>query len=119
MAENATQLASGHCAACKGDTPKLTPREVEERLAALSGWKLSGDGSSIRKDWRVENFAAGIELFNRVAAVAEAEDHHPDLHLEGYRNVRIELSTHAIGGLSQNDFIMAAKIDQLPIRSQH
>ena len=58
---------------------------------------------------------AGIEFFNRVAEVAEDEGHHPDLHLEGYRNVWIELYTHAIGGLSENDFILAAKIDQLPI----
>ena len=50
-----------------------------------------------------------------VAEVAEADGHHPDLHLEGYRNVSIELWTHAIGGLSENDFILAAKIDQLPI----
>ena len=116
MTATATQLADGHCSACKGDTPKLTPREVDERLSALSGWKLGVDGLCIRKDWQVEDFAAGIEFFNRVAEVAEAEDHHPDLHLEGYRNVRIELSTHAVGGLSQNDFILAAKIDQLPIR---
>jgi 4a-hydroxytetrahydrobiopterin dehydratase len=115
MAEIATQLAAAHCSACEGDARKLTPRKVEERLSELSGWRLNADGSMIRKEWRVENFSAGIEFFNRVAEVAEAEDHHPDLHLEGYRNVSIELSTHAVGGLSQNDFILAAKIDQLPI----
>jgi 4a-hydroxytetrahydrobiopterin dehydratase len=116
MAGNATQLAAAHCAACEGNAPKLTPKEVKERLSDLAGWKLNADGLRIRKDWRVETFAAGIEFLNRVAEVAEAEDHHPDLHLEGYRNVWIELSTHAVGGLSQNDFILAAKIDQLPIR---
>ena len=58
---------------------------------------------------------AGIDFFNRCAEVAEADGHHPDLHLEGYRNVSVELWTHAIGGLSENDFILAAKIDQLPI----
>jgi 4a-hydroxytetrahydrobiopterin dehydratase len=115
MAEIATQLAAAHCSACEGGVPKLTTREVEERLFELSGWRLSADGSKIRKNWLVEDFPAGIEFFNRVAEVAEAEDHHPDLRLEGYRNVSIELSTHAVGGLSQNDFILAAKIDQLPI----
>jgi 4a-hydroxytetrahydrobiopterin dehydratase len=115
MAGNATQLAAAHCAACEGDAPKLPPREIEQRLSELAGWTLAADGSRIRKDWRVENFAAGVAFFNRVAELAEAEDHHPDLHLEGYRNVWIELSTHAVGGLSQNDFILAAKIDQLPI----
>ncbi len=59
---------------------------------------------------------AGIDFFSRVADVAENDGHHPDLHLEGYRNVWIELYTHAIGGLSENDFILAAKIDDLPIR---
>ena len=68
-----------------------------------------------RKDWQVEDFLAGIEFFSQVADVAEAEGHHPDLHLESYRNLWIEW-THAIGGLTENDFILAAKIDQLPIR---
>jgi 4a-hydroxytetrahydrobiopterin dehydratase len=116
MAESATQLAAAHCAACEGNAPKLTPREVEEQLSELSGWQLSDDGSRIHKNWQVADFKAGIEFFNRVTEIAEAEDHHPDLHLQGYRNVRIELSTHFVGGLSQNDFILAAKIDQLPIR---
>ena len=110
------QQAAGHCSVCEGKTPKLTPKEAEERLAALSGWQFRADGSRIRKDWKVENFRAGIDFFNQVAEVAEAEDHHPDLHLEGYRNVWIELSTHAVGGLSENDFILAAKIDCLPVR---
>jgi 4a-hydroxytetrahydrobiopterin dehydratase len=63
----------------------------------------------------VKNFMAGLKFFNRVAEVAEADQHHPDLHLEGYRKVAIEIWTHAIGGLSENDFILAAKIDELPV----
>ena len=55
-----------------------------------------------------------VELFQKTAEVAEAEGHHPDLHLTGYRRLRIEVTTHAIGGLSENDFILAAKIDSLP-----
>jgi 4a-hydroxytetrahydrobiopterin dehydratase len=66
--------------------------------------------------WQVEDSVAGIEFFSQVAELTEAEGHHPDLHLEGYRNVWIELWTHAVGGLSQNDFILAAKIDRLPVR---
>ena len=58
---------------------------------------------------------AAIDFFNEVAALAEAEGHHPDLHLVGYRDVAIEVWTHAIGGLSENDFILAAKIDALPV----
>jgi 4a-hydroxytetrahydrobiopterin dehydratase len=58
---------------------------------------------------------AGIDFFNKVAEVAEEDGHHPDLHIAGYRNVAVELWTHAIGGLSENDFILAAKIDRLPV----
>ena len=76
---------------------------------------MTHDGQRIRKDWKVKNFMAGIEFFNRCAELAEADGHHPDLHIEGYRNVSVELWTHAIGGLSENDFILAAKIDELPI----
>jgi len=64
----------------------------------------------------VKNFVAGVEFFTRVAELAESEGHHPDLHLDGYRHVWIELWTHAVGGLSENDFMLAAKIDRLPIR---
>jgi 4a-hydroxytetrahydrobiopterin dehydratase len=58
---------------------------------------------------------AGMHFFNKVAEIAEEDGHHPDLHIEGYRNVSIELWTHAIGGLSENDFILAAKIDEVPV----
>jgi 4a-hydroxytetrahydrobiopterin dehydratase len=61
---------------------------------------------------------AGMKFFDAVARAAEAENHHPDLHLTGYRNVAIELWTHAIGGLSENDFILAAKIDRLPVEEK-
>jgi len=73
------------------------------------------DGKRIRRDWRVKDFQAGLEFLNKAGALAEQEGHHPDLHLEGYRNVAIELWTHALGGLSENDFILAARIDQLPV----
>jgi len=58
---------------------------------------------------------AGIDFFNKVAEVAEEDGHHPDLHIAGYRNVLVELWTHAIGGFSENDFILAAKIDRVPV----
>jgi len=74
-------------------------------------WKPFGSSTRIRRDWTLRNFRDAIKLLNNVAALAEREQHHPDLHLEGYRRVWIELFTHAIGGLSENDFIVAAKID--------
>ena len=109
------QLTQKKCLPCEGGVPKYTPAEASRQLTRLAGWRLTHDGQRIRQDWVVKNFTAGIDFFQRVAEVAEADGHHPDLHLEGYRNVWIELYTHAIGGLSENDFILAAKIDQLPI----
>jgi 4a-hydroxytetrahydrobiopterin dehydratase len=116
MAKDATLLVAARCGACEGGVEKLTLAQAEEQLAAISGWHFNDDGTRLRKDWQAENFLAGIEFFERVAELAEAEGHHPDLHLEGYRNVWIELWTHSVGGLSENDFILAAKIDRLPIR---
>lgn len=109
------QLTAKHCLPCEGGVPKLTREQAEDQLAAVPGWCLTDDGHRIFKQWRMKDFVAGIDFFNRVARVAEEEGHHPDLHLEGYRNLRIEIWTHAIDGLSENDFILAAKIDQLPV----
>ena len=109
------QLLSKKCVPCEGGVPKLTPAEASAQLESLRGWTITHQGERIRKEWFVKNFLAGMKFFNAVAEVAEAEGHHPDLHLVGYRNVAIEIWTHAIGGLSENDFILAAKIDKLPI----
>lgn len=111
----AAQLVAKKCKPCEGGVDACTLDEARNQLAGLSGWYLTHDGQRIRKDWTVKNFMAGLAFFDRVAEVAEADGHHPDLHIEGYRNVWIELWTHAIGGLSENDFILAAKIDRLPI----
>ena len=109
------QLTAKKCVPCEGGVPRYSADEAKTQIALLEGWRLTHDGQRIRKDWTVKNFMAGMEFFNRCAEVAEADGHHPDLHLEGYRNVSIELWTHAIGGLSENDFILAAKIDALPV----
>jgi 4a-hydroxytetrahydrobiopterin dehydratase len=113
--QTAEQLTQKKCVPCEGGVPKYTLDEAKSQLTKLAGWRLTHDGQRIRKDWVVKNFMAGMEFFQKVAGVAEQDGHHPDLHLEGYRNAWIELYTHAIGGLSENDFILAAKIDQLPI----
>lgn len=115
-AQTASELAAKKCVPCEGGVPKLSLEATLSQLAKLSGWTLSHDGERIRKNWIVKNFMTGIDFFNRVAELAEEEGHHPDLHLEGYRNVSIEIWTHAIGGLSENDFILAAKIDRLPVK---
>jgi 4a-hydroxytetrahydrobiopterin dehydratase len=114
--KTADQLAAKKCVPCEGGVPKYTRAQAEEQLKKLSAWQLTSDGQRIRKEWNAKNFMAAIDFFNAVAKVAEAEDHHPDLHLESYRRVAIEIWTHAIAGLSENDFILAAKIDRLPIK---
>lgn len=111
-----TTLARKTCKPCEGGVEPIRKAEVEKLLGGLTGWKLTGDGRRIRREWKVEDFLAGIDFFQKIAEVAEADDHHPDLHLTGYRNVAVELSTHAIGGLSENDFILAAKINELPVK---
>lgn len=114
-AQTPQQLAAKRCAPCEGGVEPYTAEQARQQLAALEGWRLTHEGRRIRKDWTVRDFAAAMDFFHRVAELAEAEGHHPDLHLEGYRRVWIELWTHAIGGLSENDFILAAKIDRLPV----
>jgi 4a-hydroxytetrahydrobiopterin dehydratase len=114
-AQSPTELVKKKCLPCEGGVRPYSVDEAREQLQQLEGWKLTHDGRRIRKDWLVKDFIAGIEFFSRCAQLAESDDHHPDLHIEGYRNVWVELWTHAIGGLSENDFILAAKIDRLPI----
>ena len=115
MSVTATELTRKQCKACEGDVPLVNEEQVRDYLKAVPLWRLSDDGRRIRREWRVKDFATALDFFARVGQVAETEDHHPDLHLTGYRNVAIELSTHAAGGLTENDFIVAAKIDPLPV----
>ncbi|MFP6657326.1 MAG: 4a-hydroxytetrahydrobiopterin dehydratase [Pirellulales bacterium] len=110
------QLTKKKCLPCEGGVEPYTTEQSLAQLHQLDGWNLSNDGQRIRKDWTVKHFMAGMDFFNAVAEVAENDGHHPDLHIEGYRNVSVELWTHAIGGLSENDFILAAKIDRVPIK---
>lgn len=113
--QTSAELVQKKCLPCEGGVPKYTEAQAEAQIKQLSQWRLTHNGMRIRRDWIVKNFIAAMQFFQQVANVAEADGHHPDLHLEGYRKVWIEIWTHAIGGLSENDFILAAKIDQLPI----
>ena len=105
------------CPACEGNVAKLSPDQAGEAVGKLSGWYLTEQSQRIRKDWKVKDFRVAMAFLNRVAVLAEQEGHHPDLHLTGYRHVSIEIWTHSIGGLSEYDFALAAKIDQLPVTS--
>jgi 4a-hydroxytetrahydrobiopterin dehydratase len=114
-AMNAATLTQKRCAPCEGGVAPLSREQMPAYLQAVPAWQASADGKRLRREWRVKDFATALDFFYRIGRIAEEEDHHPDLHLTGYRNVAIELSTHAIGGLSENDFILAAKIDRLPV----
>jgi len=105
-------LAQRKCKPCEGGTEPLPLSAAQTLLQDVAGWELV-DGKAIRKTIKCKDFLDTVALIQKIAPIAEAEDHHPDLHLTGYRKLTIELSTHAIGGLSENDFILAAKIDQL------
>jgi 4a-hydroxytetrahydrobiopterin dehydratase len=110
-----SQLSQKHCVSCESGAAALRSDEVEALLKRTPAWQLAEGGKRIRREWRVKDFATALDFFQRVGKIAEEEDHHPDLHLVGYRNVTIELSTHAVNGLTENDFILAAKIDELPV----
>jgi 4a-hydroxytetrahydrobiopterin dehydratase len=113
---NSSQLLRGkHCKACEGGVPRSTAGEVQALLKQVPGWTKMPGQERIRREWKVKDFATGLDFFRRVGDIAEAENHHPDLHLVGYRNVAIEIWTHAVNGLTENDFILAARIDQLPV----
>lgn len=111
--QNPEDLITRKCVPCEGGVDVCPLPFVVEQLEKLPGWYLTHENQRIRKDWQVKDFLTGLGFFQRVAEIAENEGHHPDLHLEGYRNVSIEIWTHAIGGLSENDFILAAKIDEV------
>lgn len=116
--QNAKELITKKCVPCEGGVDPCPLPFVTEQLEKLPGWYLTHENQRIRKDWEVKNFVVGLDFFNRVGVVAEAEAHHPDLHLVSYKNVSIEIWTHAIGGLSENDFILAAKIDEIEVKTQ-
>lgn len=103
-------LAGGHCVACEAGTPPLSADEARALLGQVPGWEL--EEGKISRRFRFKDFKGSMEFVNRVAEVAEAEGHHPDLHIS-WNRVRVELTTHAIKGLSRNDFVMAAKINEM------
>lgn len=90
----------------------LSRSEAEQRLSALDGWQLSADGKAIRKHYKFSNFTEALAYTNRLGALAEEANHHPDLTL-GWGYVGVTFTTHDAGGLRDNDFAMAKKADSL------
>lgn len=95
---------------CEGGAKPLSREEAERYISEVEGWTLDGEGKKISKEFKFRDFIGAINFMERVADVAEMEDHHPDIHIH-YNKVVLELWTHAIGGLSENDFIVAAKVN--------
>ncbi|RPJ45940.1 MAG: 4a-hydroxytetrahydrobiopterin dehydratase [Betaproteobacteria bacterium] len=105
-----TGLADKKCKPCEGGVAPLTPGEINTLLKRLNGWAYAG--GVLTKTWEFRNYHETMAFVNATAWISHREDHHPDLTV-GYRQCRVEYITHAIGGLSENDFICAAKLDAL------
>jgi 4a-hydroxytetrahydrobiopterin dehydratase len=99
-----------HCAPCRKGTPPLARAAAEEHLRHVPGWTL--DLPRLRRAYRLPDFAAALAWTNRVGQLAEQENHHPDIHLTGWNQVELVLSTHSVGGLSTNDFVLARALDR-------
>lgn len=109
-----SDLTQKKCVPCEGGVAPLSREQAQAMMRQLSAqWTLAEDGGSIRSEWKFRNFYHTMSFVNAVAHIANAEDHHPDLEV-GWGYCRVKYNTHAIGGLSENDFICAAKIDALP-----
>lgn len=105
-------LSSGHCVPCEGGTLPISKTSAEILIKNISNWNMSNDSLFIYKEYKFPEFKTALDFVNKVGELAESEGHHPDIEL-GWGRVKITLSTHAIGGLSGNDFILAAKIDKI------
>jgi 4a-hydroxytetrahydrobiopterin dehydratase len=105
-------LAAKHCVPCRGGVPPLQGEELEKFRSQVDGWQLV-DGHHLAKMFTFPDFVKALDFVNRVGAIAEEEGHHPDLHLS-WGKVGVETWTHKIDGLTESDFILAAKIDQVP-----
>ena len=105
-----TNLITQHCVPCEGGVAPLTKSDAEGTMKHISGWVLREDGKQISRNFEFKDFKQAMLFVNKVADIAEGEGHHPDISIS-WNKVRLDLSTHAIGGLSTNDFIVAAKIN--------
>jgi len=107
-----SELAKKKCIPCEGNVPPLTKAQAENLMHELDGWMLIDEAHLLAKNFHFKDFKDTMAFVNKVADIAEEEGHHPDMAVS-YGDVSIELTTHAIQGLSENDFIVAAKIDQI------
>ncbi|OGI71706.1 pterin-4-alpha-carbinolamine dehydratase [Candidatus Nomurabacteria bacterium RIFCSPHIGHO2_02_FULL_35_13] len=106
-----SDLLNKKCVPCKGGVKPLSRADAQDYTDEVSGWILDEKALKISKEFKFKDFVEAVDFVGRVADVAEEEGHHPDIHIF-YNKVLLELSTHSIGGLSENDFILAAKINE-------
>lgn len=107
-------LAQRDCVPCRGGTPPLQGNALQNLFNQLDGdWQLTDENRKIRKAFKFPDFVTALKFVNRIGELAESQGHHPDLAL-GWGRVEVILWSHKIGGLSDSDFVLAAKIDQLP-----
>src|SRR5688572_9713107 len=107
---SAPDLASKTCKPCEGGVSPLASHEIDQLLAQLAGWEFRS--GVITKTYEFKNYYQTMAFVNAAAWISHREDHHPDM-MVGYSKCKVDYSTHAIGGLSENDFICAAKLDAL------
>lgn len=107
-----TELSSIRCVGCEGGIPAMTPEEVAKYLPEIPSWELGSDNKSIVRNFKFENFYHTMAFVNAVAWIANQENHHPDMEI-GYNYCNITFLTHAVDGLTKNDFICAAKINKI------
>lgn len=103
-------LTKKHCVPCENGEGKLNISQIKNYLPLVENWFLVGD--TIKRDFNFKDFKEAMDFVNKVAGIAESEGHHPDIYIF-YNKVNLTLYTHAVKGLSENDFILAAKINQL------
>lgn len=109
--QTANELRQGSCKPCEGGVDKFDSQQAAKQLEELPEWQLNDSATMISRKWERKNFADALAFVNKIGEIAESDQHHPNLHIVDYKIVKVELTTHAIGGLSENDFILAAKID--------
>ena len=110
-----SELAARKCRPCEGGVAPLSQTAAQQLLAQISGaWALTENAHAIRREFRFRDFYRTMSFVNALAHLANIEDHHPDLEL-GYNYCRVRYTTHAIKGLSENDFVCAAKVDLIPL----
>jgi 4a-hydroxytetrahydrobiopterin dehydratase len=110
MRPETEELVKKSCKPCEGGISPLTSDQIQGCMKLLFGWKVTDSGKKIQKEYLFKNFKEVIDFFDRTAKICEKENHHPDFHIS-YKKVVVEFWTHAINGLSDNDFILAAKFD--------